>query len=358
MIEWLMKNNEEFNQKLNNGTALFGTIDTWLVWKLTGGKKHVISYSNASVTGSLDLKSCTWYKEFLDYLNIPVSIYPELMDDSGYYGETDPKLFGSPIPIGACIADQHAALFAQGCREQGMAKLTNGTGSFLDLNIGEKYAVFDGADTVIAWKIKDKKYYAMEGYAAVTGSAVQWVRDGLKFIESSSDIEELAESVKDTNGVVFVPALAGLGAPYWDPFARGMIIGLTRGATDAHISRAVLQSIAFSIRDITDAIAENIGSNVKDIKIDGGASKNNLLAQMFADYLNCKIERPASVEATSLGAAEMAGLYTGFWTEEELDGAMTYDAEFTSKISTEEREKDYKIYKDAVTRCSGWMKDK
>lgn len=358
MIEWLMKNNEEVDRKLKDGSALFGTIDTWLVWKLTGGKRHTISYSNASVTGSLDLESCTWYEEFLDYLGIPVSIYPELVDDSGDYGETDPGLFGSPIPITACIADQHAALFAQGCRESGMAKLTNGTGSFLDVNIGEKCAVFNNADTVIAWKIGDKKYYAMEGYAAVTGSAVQWVRDGLKFIESSSEIEDKARSVKDTNGVVFVPALAGLNAPYWDPFARGMLIGLTRGSTDAHICRAVLESIAFSIRDITDAIADYTGSRIRDIKIDGGASKNNLLAQMFADYINCRIERPASVEATSLGAAEMAGLYAGFWTDSDLDQAMTYDAQFSSQMPEEQREKAYGIYKDAVSRCSGWMKGK
>lgn len=358
MVEWLMKNNEEVNRKLRDGSALFGTIDTWLVWKLTGGKRHTISYSNASVTGSLKLSDRTWYKEFLDYLGIPVSIYPELVDDSGDFGETVPELFGSSIPITSCIADQHAALFAQGCRENGMAKLTNGTGSFLDLNTGENCAVLEGADTVIAWKIGDKVCYAVEGYAAVTGSAVQWVRDGLKFIKSSSEIEALAESVKDTNGVYFVPALAGLGAPYWDPFARGMIIGITRGTTDAHISRAVLQSIAFSIRDITDAIAEHTGSPVKDIRIDGGASNNNLLAQMFADYLNCRIARPASVEATSLGAAELAGLYTGFWKEEDLDKAMHYDAEFTPKMPAEERERVYAAYKDAVKHCSGWMKDK
>lgn len=304
------------------------------------------------------MADCTWYKEFLDYLDIPVSIYPELVEDSGDYGETIPELFGGSIPIASCIADQHAALFAQGCREDGMAKLTNGTGSFLDLNTGNHCVVLDGSDTVIAWKIGGKICYAVEGYAAVTGSAVQWVRDGLKFIKKSSEIETLASSVSDTNGIYFVPALAGLNAPYWDPFARGMIIGITRGTTDAHIARAVLQSIAFSIRDITDAIEEHTGSAVKDIRIDGGASNNNLLAQMFADYMNCNIARPASVEATSLGAAEMAGLYTGFWKEDDLDKAMTYDAQFAPKMPKEEREKAYAAYKDAVKRCSGWMKDK
>lgn len=359
MLEWLMKNNSDIREKLLNGTALFGTIDTWLVWKLTGGKKYAISYSNASVTGSFDLKSCTWYKEFLDYLKIPVSIFPDVTDDSGDYGETSRELFGSPIPITACIADQHAALFAQGCRKGGMAKLTNGTGSFLDVNTGESCVILDGGiNTVIAWKINGKLCYAIEGYAGVTGSAVQWLRDGLKIIKNSSEIEVKARTVDNTNGVYFVPALAGLGAPYWDPFARGMIIGLTRGSTDAHLCRATLESIAFSIKDIVDEINKNSAEPVKDIKIDGGASNNNLLAQMFADYMNCHVERPASVEATSLGAAQLAGLYTGFWEEKDLNNAVTYDAEFTCQMEESERERIYSAYKDAVKRCSGWMEGK
>ena len=357
-VAWILDHVEGARKQAENGDLAFGTIDTWLVWKLTGGKKHTISYSNASVTGSLNLQEGKWYTEFLDYLGIPIAIYPELAEDSGDYGETLPELFGSAIPITSCIADQHAALFAQGCRENGMAKLTNGTGSFLDLNIGENSVVMDGADTVVAWKINGKICYAIEGYAAVTGSAVQWVRDGLKFIKSSSEIEELADSVLDTNGVYFVPALAGLGAPYWDPFARGMIIGLTRGVTNAHIARAVLQSIVFSIKDIIDAIYDYTKTKVKDIRIDGGASNNNLLAQMFADYLDCRIVRPSSVEATSLGAAELAGLYSGFWKEEDLERAMVYDAEFSSQMEKELREKSYSNYKDAVKRCSGWMADK
>lgn len=356
MIEWIMSNYPEIREKLLDGSALFGTIDTWLVWKLTGGKKHAISYSNASVTGSLDLNTLDWNHEFLDYLGIPVSIYPEIVEDSGDYGETTPDLFGAPIPITACIADQHAALFAQGCREGGMAKCTNGTGSFLDVNTGEDLIVLDGGiNTVIAWKIGDKLCYAIEGYAGVTGSAVQWLRDGLKIIKSSGEIEEKARKVEDTNGVYVVPALAGLGAPYWDPFARGMMIGLTRGTTDEHVCRATLESIAFSIRDIIDEINKNASSPVTDIKIDGGASKNNLLAQMFADYMNCNVERPDSVEATSLGAAELAGLYTGFWTEDDLNHALNYDASFKPEMDPEKREKTYENYKDAVRRCSGWM---
>lgn len=356
MVEWLMKNNEEVATKLKDGSALFGTIDTWLVWKLTGGKKHAISYSNASVTGSYDLNKCEWYTEFLDFLGIPVSIYPEVVDDSGDYGETYAELFGASIPITACIADQHAALWAQGCRKPGMAQLTNGTGSFLDVNIGEKPFVSDGGiNTVIAWKIGETIHYAMEGMVAVTGSAVQWLRDGLKIIKSSAEIEEKARAVEDTNGVYFITALAGLGAPYWDPFARGMFIGITRGTTDEHVCRATLEAIAFSIRDIVDSIGEDTGTIIKDISIDGGASKNNLLAQMFADFMNVNIVRPKSVEATSLGAAQMAGLYTGFWKMEDFDAAAEYDGEFFPQMSEEERERVYAIYKDAVKRCSGWM---
>ena len=357
MLEWLLKNDPKVKAKVDAGEALFGTIDTWLVWKLTGGKVHAISYSNASVTGSMDLSTAKWYKEFLDYLGVPVSIFPEIREDSGDYGTTDPAIFGAAIPIGACIADQHSALYAQGCRTPGTAKLTNGTGSFLDVNIGDKCVVLEGGiNTVIAWKIKGKMLYAMEGYAAVTGSAVQWLRDGLNIISKSAESEALARSVSDTNGVYFVPALTGLGAPYWDPFARGTIIGITRGTTKAHICRATLEAIAFSIKDITDDIGKNTGNPVKEIKIDGGASANNLLAQFFADILDCTVSRPASVEATSLGAAEMAGLYAGVWTEADFDGAVEYDAVFKSGITKEEREARYSEWSEAVKRSANWIK--
>jgi glycerol kinase len=357
MLEWLLKNNPAVKAKVDAKEALFGTIDTWLVWKLTGGKVHAVSYSNASVMGSLDLSTAEWYKEFLDHLGIPLHILPEIREDSGGYGVTDPSIFGVPIPIGACIADQHSALYAQGCRTPGTAKLTNGTGSFLDVNIGDKCVVLEGGiNTVIAWKIKGRILYAMEGYAAVTGSAIQWLRDGLNIIEKSADSETLARSVPDSNGVYFVPALTGLGAPYWDPFARGTIIGITRGTTKAHICRATLEAIAFSIKDITDDIGKNTGNPVKEIKIDGGASANNLLAQFFADILDCKVARPASVEATSLGAAQMAGLYAGIWTEEDFEGAVEYDAEFTRSITDEEREARYAGWCEAVKRSANWIK--
>lgn len=360
MLEWLMQNNPLVKEKIDDGTAIFGTIDTWLVWKLTGGDKHLISASNASVTGSYNLEKDEWFVEFLDYLGIPLSIFPTVVDDSGDFGQTTSDLFGIPIQIGACIADQHAALYAQGCRFGGMAKLTNGTGSFLDVNIGEQCAVLDdgGINTVIAWRIDGKTHYAMEGYAPVTGSAVQWLRDGLGIIKDSQEVETFANEVDNANGVIFVPALTGLGAPYWDPYARGLIIGITRGTNKKHICYATLEAIAFSIKDITDSIAENTGSPITDIKIDGGASKNNLLAQMFADYIDCNIERPDSVEATSLGAAELAGLYSKFWEEKDFDDAIHYNASFKCEISDDERDKRFKAWKQAVEKTFGWMADK
>ncbi len=360
MVEWLLKNNTDVRNKVEDGSALFGTIDTWLVWKLTGGKKHLIGYSNASVTGSLDLRSGEWYKEFLDYLGIPLTIFPEITNDSGDFGETTADLFGIPIPIKSCIADQHSAMFAQGCRKSGMAKLTNGTGSFLDVNTGSDCVILkdSGINTQIAWKIGDEINYALEGYAGVTGSAVQWLRDGLGIIKESQEVETLANSVPDSNSVIFVPALTGLGAPYWDSFARGLIIGITRGTTKAHISRATLEAIAFSIKDIAESIVENTGNPIHEIRIDGGASKNNLLAQMFADYLNCKIARPDSVEATALGAALMAGLASGLWEESDLENSISYNASFEPLMGDEIRAKSYKTWKQAVEKTFNWMADK
>jgi glycerol kinase len=357
MLEWLMQNAKGVKEQCMSGDALFGTIDTWLIWKLTGGRVHKMSCSNASVTGSLDLHTGAWYEEFLRYLGLPLSIFPTVTEDSDDYGETAPEIFGHSIPITGSIADQHAALFAQGCKREGMAKLTNGTGSFLDVNIGEHCRVAPGGiNTVIAWKIKGKTQYAMEGYATVTGSAVQWLRDGLRIIKSSGEIEGMARSVENSNGVYFVPALAGLGAPYWDQFARGVIVGLTRGTTAEHICRATLESIAYSVRDIADAIAQVTGKRVTDISIDGGASRNNLLAQILADTIGAAIHRPASVEATSLGAAQLAGLHTGFFKEEDFDVAIEYEGHFKPGLPEEKRAAEYAQWQDAVERSKGWIK--
>ena len=357
MLHWYLENVPEIKEKIESGEALFGTIDTWLIWKLTGGKSHVVSYSNASVMGSLDLSTGEWYTEFLDYLGISTDIYPEIVNDSGNYGTTDPDIFGAEIPICGAIADQHAALYAQGCRSKGTCKITNGTGSFLDINIGDECGVSDqGLNTVIAWKIGDEINYALEGFEAVTGSAVQWLRDGLQVIGKSSESEPLARSVEDSNGVYFVPALAGLSAPYHDPYARGTIFGISRGTTKAHIVRATLEGVAYRLKDILDVVEKESGVKMTDIRIDGGASMNDLLAQLMADMLDARVDRPLSVEATSLGAAEMAGLAAGLWTEADFDKSLEIDKSFEPAITPEKREELYAGWREAIERSVGWRK--
>ncbi|WKY46774.1 glycerol kinase [Eubacteriaceae bacterium ES3] len=355
MLNWYLENVPGIKEKIEKDEVLFGTIDTWLIWKLTGGQKHAVSYSNASVMGSLDLKTGKWYEEFLTFLGIDTKIYPEILADSGDYGKTTKDIFGAEIPITGDIADQHAALYAQGCRTSGTGKITNGTGSFLDINVGKECVISDeGLNTVIAWKIGDEMYYALEGYEAVTGSSIQWLRDGLGIIAASSETEALARSVEDTNGVYFVPALAGLSAPYHDPYARGTILGITRGATKAHLVRATLEGIAFRLKDIMDVVSNEAGITMKTVRIDGGASKNNLLAQIMADMMNVQVDRPFSVEATSLGAAEMAGLFIGLWKEEDFDTALTIDASFQPEISEEKRTRAYSGWKEAIKRSMNW----
>lgn len=359
MLKWYMDNVPEIKQALEDGTALIGTIDTWLIWKLTGGDVHAVSTSNASVMGSLDIHTGKWYTEFLDYLGIPVDVYPEVRADSGDFGETTADLFGAPIPIGGAIADQHAALFAQGCRTGGTGKITNGTGSFLDINVGSNCVISEeGLNTVIAWKIGDKMDYALEGYESVTGSAIQWLRDGLKIIDNSAQTEEMALSVPDSDGVVFVPTLAGLSAPYHDPFSRGTIFGITRGTKREHVVRATLEGIVYRLKDILNAVEKESGVKMKDIRIDGGASNNNFLAQTMADMLNAEINRPSSVEATSLGAAEMAALAVDFWTIDDMQNALEIDRSFSPQISEAEREKRYTVWQDAIKRAIGWTQGK
>lgn len=352
MMKWYMDNVPEIREAVDNGEALMGTIDTWLIWNLTGRSTHAISYSNASVTGSYDLIQNEWYREFLDYLGVPVSVYPEVVSDSGDFGMTYAQLFGAPIQIAGAIADQHAALYAQGCRSEGAGKITNGTGSFLDINIGSRPVISDeGLNTVIAWKIGDRITYALEGYESVTGAAIQWLRDGLHIIGSSSETEAAACSVEDSNGVIFIPALAGLCAPFHDPFARGTIFGITRGTTNAHIIRATLEGIVYRLKDILVAVEKETQIPMVQIRIDGAASMNNFLAQTLADMLDVMVQRPLSVEATSLGAAQMAGLYVGLWTEDEFEHALEIDREFGPQITREEREARYAVWTDMVRRC-------
>jgi glycerol kinase len=359
MIKWYIDHVPAVKIALENGTALIGTIDTWLIWNLTGKAVHAVSYSNASVMGSLNIHTGEWYTDFLDYLGIPIAAYPQICDDSGDFGQTSPEIFGAAIPICAAIADQHAALFAQGCREGGTGKITNGTGSFLDINIGHHCVISEeGLNTVIAWKLGNERTYALEGYESVTGSAIQWLRDGLRIIEHSSETESMALSVSDANGVVFVPALAGLSAPYHDAFSRGTVFGITRGTKREHLVRATLEGIAYRLKDILNAVEKESGVKMTDIRIDGGASNNNFLAQTMADMLGAKVNRPSSVEATSLGAAEMAALAIGFWTFHDMDSALTIERSFTPLISENVREKRYSEWQDAIQRSMGWMQGK
>jgi glycerol kinase len=296
-LEWLLNNVDGLRLKAEKGELAFGTIDSWLVYCLTGGKEHVISASNASVTGSYDLENDEWYWEWLEELNIPLSMFPKVCDDSGIVGYTDESIMGFSVPISGLIADQHAALFSQGCIEPGMIKCTHGTGTFLDMLIGEKPIVNteSGICCQIAWRKNGKTNYALEGYVSSTGAAIQWLRDGLEIIDSSAESIVVASQVEDTGGVYFVPALTGLSAPYWDPYARGTMFGISPGTTRSHIVRATLEAIVYSVRDFLQTMESISGFKIKSIAVDGGASKNDLLLQFQADQLGVDVIRPRNV---------------------------------------------------------------
>lgn len=357
-LHWMMNNVPGFKVRAKAGEIAFGTIDSWLIYKLTGGKTHAIAASNASVTGAYDLLNDEWYGEWLDFLELPLSLFPEVYADSGAYGVTDAGLFGAEIPITGAIADQHAALFAQGCITPGTVKCTHGTGTFLDMNIGPEAKVsHNGLNTIIAWRMNDETTYGLEGYAAVTGSAVQWLRDGAKMIENSAETEALATSVPDNGGVYFVPALAGLSAPYWDSYARGMIIGVTRGTKKEHLVRATLEGIVYSTKDFLETMRKDSGVDINAINVDGGASQNDFLMQFQADMLDAEVIRPLVSEATSLGAAYMAGLAVGYWdSPEACYVGQAVDKVFTPQMAAEERDKLYAKWTQAVQRSMGWAK--
>jgi len=353
---WLMENVPGARERAAAGELAFGTIDSWLINKLTGGKVHVIAASNASVTGSYDLVNNEWYKEWLDFLGVPLTLFPPLVDDSGLIAEIDPALLGAAIPITGVIADQHAALFSQGCVEPGTVKCTHGTGTFLDMNIGPKLAVsHNGLNTIIAWRMNGEMIYGLEGYAAVTGSAVQWLRDGAELIKSSAETEALATSVADNGGVYFVPALTGLSAPYWDSFARGMIIGITRGTTRAHLVRATLEGIVYATKDFLETMRKDSGVKITSIKVDGGAARNDFLMQFQADMLDAEVVRPLNAEATAMGAAYLAGLAAGVWhTPAECFAGQKVERVFKPEMPAEQRNSLYAEWNKAVKRCMGW----
>ena len=317
-IKWILDNVPGARERANKGKLLFGTVDTWLIWRLTRGEVHVTDVSNASRTMLFNINTLQWDDELLKMFDIPRSMMPEVRSSSEIYGHTKTTIFAHKVPIAGIAGDQQAALFGQMCIEPGMVKNTYGTGCFLLMNSGDKPIISqNNLITTVAWKIGDKVNYALEGSIFVGGSVVQWLRDGLGVIKSSSEVEELAARVPDTNGVYFVPALTGLGAPWWDQYARGTIVGISRGTTTAHIARAALEGIAFQTMDITAAMSRDAALPLRELKVDGGASRNNLLMQFQADILGTRVIRPRVVETTALGAAYLAGLAVGYWSSVE-----------------------------------------
>lgn len=359
-IKWILDNIEGAREKAQNGELLFGTIDTWLLWKLTNGRIHATDYSNASRTLLYNIKELKWDEEILQELDIPLSILPQVNPSSFINGKTDPKaFFGYSIPIAGIAGDQQAALFGQTCFEAGMSKNTYGTGCFMLMNTGEKlYNSSAGLLTTIAWGIDGKVTYALEGSIFIAGAVIQWLRDELKLIEAAADSEYFASKVKDNGGVYIVPAFTGLGAPYWDMRARGAIFGLTRGNNKDHIIRAALESIAYQVKDVLNAMENDSGLKLKMLKVDGGAVANNLLMQFQADILGVRVERPSCIETTALGAAYLAGLATGFWeSKEKLIESYRIDQSFEPLMSQELRTKYYQGWQKAVVRTKDWTED-
>ena len=358
-IRWLLENVPGARQKAEEGKLLFGTVETWLIWKLTGGSVHITDYSNASRTMLFNIVDLKWDEDILKELNIPACMLPEVRPSSEVYAKTMPDLFGGEITIAGAAGDQQAALFGQTCFNAGQAKNTYGTGCFLLMNTGEK-PVFSksGLVTTIAWGIDGKVEYALEGSIFVAGSAIQWLRDELRFMDSASDSEFFASKVKDTCGCYVVPAFTGLGAPYWDPYARGAIVGLSRGVNKYHVIRATLESLAYQTYDVLTAMENDSGMKLSKLNVDGGASANNLLMQMQADIIQTEVNRPKCVETTAAGAAYLAGLAVGYWkNKEDVLTNISIEKTFKPEISREEQEKKIAKWHKAVEHARDWERD-
>ena len=358
-IRWILENVPGARQRAEAGELLFGTVETWLIWKLTKGKVHVTDYSNASRTMLFNINTLQWDDEILAELNIPKCMLPEAKPSSCVYGESDPSLFGGPIKIGGAAGDQQAALFGQTCYKAGEAKNTYGTGCFLLMNTGEK-PIFskNGLVTTIAWGLDGKVNYALEGSVFVAGASIQWLRDQLRVVDTAPDSEYMATRVKDTAGCYVVPAFTGLGAPYWDQYARGVIVGLTRGCNKYHIVRATVESLAYQVNDVLQAMKADSGIDLAALNVDGGASANNFLMQTQADISGCPVNRPSCVETTAMGAAYLAGIAVGYWKDkEDVIANTSLDRTFTPAISAEERETRIKGWKKAVKCSFGWAKE-
>ena len=358
-LHWILENVPGARERAEAGELLFGTVETWLIWKLTGGKVHVTDYSNASRTMLFNIHTLTWDEDILRELQIPASMLPQVMPSSGIYGETDPSLFGGAIPIAGAAGDQQAALFGQTCFSAGEAKNTYGTGCFLLMNTGDTPVISkNGLVTTIAWGLDGQVTYALEGSVFSAGSAVQWLRDEMRLIDSAADSAYMAAKVIDTNGCYIVPTFTGLGAPYWDPYARGTIVGLTRGVNKYHIVRATLESIAYQTADILRAMNADSGITLSALNADGGASANDLLMQMQADTIGAPVQRPRCVESTAMGAAYLAGLAVGYWTGlADVLRNRAIDRVFYPSIGQAERDKRLKGWEKAVKYAFGWAKD-
>ena len=376
-LRWILENVPGVRERAEKGELLFGTIETWLIWNLTKGKVHITDYSNASRTMMFNIKELKWDNEILKILDIPEIMLPKPMPSSYIYGETDSEIFGGPIKIAGAAGDQQAALFGQTCFNEGEAKNTYGTGAFLLMNIGENFALSShGLVTTIAWGLDGKVNYALEGSVFVCGAAIQWLRDELDILENASQSEEFAMKVEDTNGCYMVPAFVGLGAPYWDPYARGAIFGLTRGVNKYHLVRATLESMAYQVKDLINSMNEDLKETRADIdetigkkynvsslglsslKVDGGACKNNFLMQFQSDILDCPVKRPSCIETTSLGASYLAGLATGYYkSKEDIISNWQVERTFIPDMKDWKRNELYGNWKKAVRRASGWEKE-
>jgi glycerol kinase len=355
-IRWILDNVSGVRERALRGELAFGTVDSWLLWKLSKGRLHITDVTNASRTMLLNIHTADWDDDLLSLFDIPRSILPQVVPSSAVYGETDPYWFGQPIKMGGAAGDQQAALFGQNCTRHGMAKNTYGTGCFMLMNIGnEPKSSQCKLLTTIACNTTEDRQYAFEGSVFIAGAAVQWLRDGLGVMESSAEIEPLAASVADSDGVYFVPAFAGLGAPHWDARARGLIVGLTRGTTRAHIARAALEGIAFQVADVLDAMKRDSGVPMAELRVDGGASANNFLMQFQADITRVPVIRPQVIETTALGAAYLAGLSSGFWSgTEEIAGVWKSSREFEPQMSSDEVEHRRARWSDALNRARNW----
>ena len=358
-MKWILDHVEGARVLAEEGKLLFGTVETWLIWKLTKGRVHITDYSNASRTMLFNINTLDWDEDILKELDIPRSMLPKPMPSSCVYGHTDASFFGGEIPISGAAGDQQAALFGQTCFHEGEAKNTYGTGCFLLMNTGNK-PVFseNGLVTTIAWGLDGEVNYALEGSIFVAGAAIQWLRDELRLIDSAADSEYMASKVEDTNGCYVVPAFTGLGAPHWDQYARGTIVGITRGTNKNHVIRATLESIALQVCDVIDAMRADSGIEVRSLKVDGGASSNNFLMQFQSDILGVPVNRPACVESTAIGAAYLAGLAVGYWkNKDEVIKNQKLDHVFTSQMQQVAREKKRKEWNKAVHYAFGWARE-